>query len=197
MKTSLQLFITLFAFGIIFYSCKKDVVDSTADCDSPDARNVEAFFNTLNNQPGYFLYESMDLLTHEYTFSTTDDLQICGFAYKSQDPNAQYQIELVDSNGNPVFSQQMSFSNTAFEFIGVPPFTITAGTYTLKRTIGSGNGFTIGPITRAGTQANPANPTFPINLGSEITIQGSNFYGAGGPVPNYGIPNIYFEYVKL
>ncbi len=197
MKTTLRLFIFLFSIGIIFYSCKKDAVDSTADCDSPDARDVGAFFNALNNQSGYFLYESMDLLTHEYTFSTSDDIQICGFAYKSQDPSLQYQIELVDSNGNPVFSQQMSFSNTQFEFVSVPPFTISAGTYTLKRTLGSGGGFVIGPITRAGTPGNPSNPTFPINLGSEITIQSSNFYGAGGPVPNYGIPNIYFEYVKL
>ncbi len=197
MKTPLRLFIILFAIGIFTYSCKKDAVDSTADCDSSNARDVGAFFNALNNQSGYYLYEGMDLLTHEYTFSTSDDIQICGFAYKSQDPSLQYLIELVDSNGTNVFSQTMSFDNTSFEYISVPPFTIQAGTYTLKRTLGSGGGFVIGPITRAGTQATPQNPTFPINLGTEITIESSNFYGAGGPVPNYGIPNIYFEYVKL
>ncbi len=180
---------------LLSISCKKDVVDNTVDCNDGQNRNIEAFFNALNNQSGYTLYESMDLLTHEYTFTTTTDIQVCGFGYKSAGNSLIYTIELQGSNGM-LYTGNHSFSSAQFDYVSIPPITLTAGTYTLRRTVTNNSNLseTIGPITRG---ANNTSPNFPINLGGNITIESANFYGSGGPVPNYGVPNIYFEYVEL
>lgn len=182
--------------GIIFTSCKKDVADPTVDCSTSQSRDMEGFFTTLHTSPTYELYETMDLLTHEFTFTTTGNLQICGFGYKSQGITLNYTIELVDNTSNVVYTGNHSFSNTQYDYISISPLTINAGTYTLKRTITNNVLFSdvIGPITRG---TGNTNPTFPINLGPNITINSANFYGSGGPVPNYGVPNIYFEYIEL
>jgi hypothetical protein len=194
MKTRVLL-LFLFA-GTIIYSCKKDVADPTVDCSTSTNRDIEGFFNALHSSPSYSLYETMDLDTHEYTFNTTGSLQICGFGYKSAGTNLVYEIKLVDQNNNVVYQGNHSFSDTTFDYISIPPISISAGVYTLSRTLTNGSNLsdTIGPITRG---ANNSAISFPVNLGPNITITGSNFYGGGGPVPNFGIPNIYFEYIEL
>ena len=176
-------------------SCKKDVADPTVDCSTSSSRDIEGFFNALHSSSSYELYETMDLLTHEYTFTTANDIQICGFGYKSQGTHLFYTIEL-EGTGGILYSSDLSFDDTAYDYISVPPITITAGTYTLRRTLINGTLATdvIGPITRGtGSVA----PTFPISLGGGISIDSADFYGSGGPVPNYGVPNIYFEYIEL
>jgi hypothetical protein len=192
-------FISIFSLLIFVSSCKSDAADPTVDCNSGQTQNVGAFFNALNSQPGYFMYDNMDLTTHAYTFTTNADIQICGFGYKSQNPNLDYVIELTGPGVS--FSQTMQFDNTQFEYIDVPPITLQAGgSYTLMRTVTNNSNLneTIGPITRAGTPNAPSDPTFPITLpGSNITITGATFYGGGGPVNNYGVPNIYFNYIEL
>ena len=195
MKTPLPLFIILFSMGIVFYSCKKDAADPTADCSSSN-RDIEAFFNTIHASSNYELYETMDLDTHEYTFSTAGDLQICGFGYKSAAPSLVYEIKLTDSNNNVIYQGNHSFSASAFDYVSVPPITIQPGTYTLSRTVTNASNLseTIGRITRG---ANNSAITFPVNMGPNLSILSANFYGSGGPVPNYGIPNIYFEYIEL
>ncbi|HIP47745.1 MAG TPA: hypothetical protein EYG92_02120 [Lutibacter sp.] len=176
-------------------SCKKDVVDPAVDCSTSSSRDIEGFFGILHSSTSYELYETMDLLTHEYTFTTANDLQICGFGYKSQNSALVYTIEL-EGGGSTLYSSTLSFDNSAYEYISVPPITVTAGTYTLRRTLPAGTSFSdvIGPITRG---AGSTDPTFPISLGGGISIDSANFYGSGGPVPNYGVPNIYFEYIEL
>lgn len=195
MKTLYNTTILVLLLGIITTSCKKDVADPTVDCSTSSSRDIEGFFNVLNSSSNYELYETMDLLTHEYTFTTANDIQICGFGYQSQNASSVYTIEL-EGTSSTLYSNNLSFDNTAYEYISVPPITVAAGTYTLRRTLPTGTPFSdvIGPITR-GTGS--TNPTFPINLGGGISIDSADFYGSGGPVPNYGVPNIYFEYIEL
>jgi hypothetical protein len=196
MKNLIKTVISVLLVSIIVISCKKDVADPTVDCSTSQSRDMEGFFNALHSSPNYDLYETMDLLTHEFTFTTTGTLQICGFGYKSQGTSLNYTIELVDNNATALYTGNHSFSNTQYDYISIAPLTINAGTYTLRRTITNNANLsdTIGPITRG---AGSTNPTFPINLGPNITINSANFYGTGGPVPNYGVPNIYFEYIEL
>lgn len=184
---------------ILVASCKKDVADPTVDCSTNQNHDIEGFFNALNNQSGYFEYESMDLLSHEYTFTTNVAIQICGFGYKSQGQSLVYEIKLTSSSNSTLYSGNLSFSSSTFDYTSIPPITLQPGTYTLTRTITNNTnlGETIGPITRAGTASSPSNPTFPISLGPDISIISANFYGGGGPVPDYGIPNIYFDYIAL
>lgn len=168
-------------------SCKKDVVNPTVDCSTSSSRDIEGFFNLLHSSSSYELYETMDLLTHEYTFTTTNTIQICGFGYKSQGTSLIYTIELEGASST-LYSNNLSFDDTAYEYISVPAITVAPGTYTLRRTLTNMSTATdvIGPITR-GTGA--VDPSFPINLGGGITIDSADFYGSGGPVPNYGVPN--------
>jgi hypothetical protein len=190
MKTTILKFLFI---GLLLsdYSCKKDVADPTVDCSTSQSRDMEGFFTSLHSGSNYEPYETMDLLTHEFTFATTSTLQICGFGYKSQGQNLIYTIELVG-----LYTGNLSFSSSQYEYISVPPIILNPGTYTLRRTVTNNANLseTIGPITRG---TGNINPTFPVSIGPYITINSSNFYGMGGPVPNYGIPNIYFEYIKL
>jgi len=199
MKKLIKLTTIILFFASILYACKKDAADPTVDCNSSGTQQVGTFFNALNSQSGYFMYDNMDLLTHEYTFTANTNIQICGFGYKSQGSQLFYRIELIASDGTSLYNQQLSFDANQFEYVSVPPITVNAGTYTIKRTVVNNINASdvIGPITRAGTQSSPTDPTFPINIGSEITILSANFSGGGGPVPNYGVPNIYFEYIAL
>jgi len=196
MKNLFKTTLLILLSGVIFTSCKKDVIDPVVDCSTSQSRDMELFFDALHSSPNYELYETMDLLTHEFTFTTTGTLQICGFGYKSQGTTLNYTIELLDNTANVVYTGNHSFSDTQYDYASIPPLTINAGIYTLKRTITNNVNFSdvIGPITRG---AGNTNPTFPINLGPNITIDSANFYGLGGPVPNYGVPNIYFEYIEL
>ncbi len=184
---------------ILTTSCKDDAADPTVDCSNNQNHNVQGYFDTLNGLPGYHLYETMDLLTHQYTFTTTAAIQICGFGYKSQNANMFYTIELTGSGSTPLYTGNLTFSASQFEHVSVPPITLQPGTYTLKRTLPNGTnlGETIGPITRAGTTTSPMPPSFPVSLSPDISIIATDFYGSGGPVPNYGIPNIYFDYISL
>ena len=200
MKTSFTLVLAVTL--IFFLSCKKDAADPTVDCSTSQSRDIENFFNTLNNSSGYFGYDNMDLESHEYTFTVNNNsIQICGFGYKSQNQSLQYEIKLTNNtNSNSVvYSGNMSFSSSSFSYTSIPPVTLQPGTYTLTRTLSnySSASDVIGPVTRAGTPSSPSNPNFPITIDPNITITGSNFYGGGGPVPNYGVPNIYFEYIEL
>ena len=195
MKTLSNLLLIIVIVGGSILACKKDAVDPAADCSTTQNRDMEGFFNTLNSSSTYFIYENMDLATHEYNFTTSVDLQICGFGYISQDPNLNYEIKITDSNNNTVYSGTFSFDNSAYDYVGIPPLTLSAGTYTLSRTVinPSSPNDALGPITR---RSDFMDMDFPKTLGN-ITFNSSKFYGGGGPVLDYGIPNIYFEYIEL
>jgi len=188
-------FLSVLIITIALTACKKDAVDNTVTCADSVNRDMENFFNTLHSSSNYELYETMDLTTHEFTFTTNGNLQICGFGYKSQDPSLDYEIKLKDSiNGTVIYQGNFSFSSTQFDYVDVPPISLSPGTYTLSRTVTNSNNLsdTVGPITRTSSSNN--SPLFPVST-PDFDITSSNFYGMGGPVPDYGIPNIYFEYI--
>ncbi len=191
-------FIFILITGLSLVSCKKDASDPAVDCASNASRDMEAFFNAIHTQPEYALYETMDLTTHEYYFVPSVDIQICGIGYKSQNNSLNYDMVIEDNSG-VLYSGTHSFDSAQFSYVSVPPVTLIAGTtYTIKRTVSTGNlNETIGPVTRESDNGGNIVPfNFPVNLG-QITITGSSFYGMGGPVDDYGIPNIYFEYIEL
>ena len=196
MKTkSLKSIVILAVLFVFSTACKKDAANSSVDCSTSQNRDIENFFNALTSGSTYEIYNNMDLLTHEYTFTTSVNIQICGFGYKSADPNLSYEIKLVDANNNVIYSGNHSFSNTSYDYISIPPVTLSPGTYTLSRTLLNPSSVNdqVGPVTR---RTDFQAMDFPKTVGN-ITFVSSNFYGAGGPVPDYGIPNIYFEYIEL
>jgi hypothetical protein len=203
MKTTFKLLTLILLAGTAFTGCKKDAADPAVDCATSSNRDIEAFFNTIHSQPQYNLYEMMDLTTHEYEFTVSADIQICGIGYKSQSTSLNYDIiiEDVSNNNNVIYSGNHSFDDTQFSYVSIPPVTLTSGnTYRIKRVVINHGGVlanTIGPITRQlDNNGNIIQFVFPVTAG-DITIISSNYYGMGGPVPNFGIPNIYFEYIAL
>lgn len=186
----------------IFSSCKKDNAapnDPTIDCSTTQNRDIEAFFDTIHSHPNYELYDDMDFTSHEYSFTVTGDIQICGLAYKSQGNNFIYTMELLNASGTSLYTANLTFSNAVFDYVSIPPIILNAGHYVMRRTITNNTTATetVGPITR-GTGGIPlSNSDFPINLGLNITIDSTRFFGNGTSVSNYGVPNIYFEYHQL
>jgi len=105
-------FLSVLIITISLTACKKDTVDNTVTCADSVNRDMENFFNALHSSSNYELYETMDLTTHEFTFTTNGNLQICGFGYKSQDPSLDYEIKLKDSiNGTVIYQGNFSFSS--------------------------------------------------------------------------------------
>jgi hypothetical protein len=137
-----------------------------------------------SNDNNLEIQQTMDLTTHEYTFTPISNTSLCSIAYQAFD-ETPYLIEVVDSIGTILFSQMISFSTTEQdEFVLTSPISLTANeNYTIRRiqndwtTIDEVIGFII------------IGNSFPVNL-NELTILSSDFYGTGGPIPNFGIPYI-------
>jgi hypothetical protein len=136
---------------------------------------------------------TMDLLTHEYTFTTTANQIICKVGYQGNSilfaNNIPYKIEILNSSNAVLYSGNHIFQSTAIEYKNIGPVSITAGqSYTIRRTVTNYMGnlnTTLGRILSFNVPANQ----FPVT-NNGLTITASNFYGTGGPVLNIGIPYI-------
>lgn len=155
--------------------------------------DFQQLYTSLTVNPAYQDITTMDLVTHEYSFIMNTTKTVCSIGYQSNANIASqpYLIEIVDNASNTnVYSGSIIFSSASTSYASIPGVVLNAGTsYTIKRTVTNymGNiGNTTGRIVK-GSGANPM--AFPYTA-SFFTITGSNFYGTGGPVPNYGIPFI-------
>jgi hypothetical protein len=151
----------------------------------------------LSSNSLYDNYTTMDLVTHEYTFTMLANKTICQIGYQGNanlyTANVPYDIEIYDNtNSVMVYSGSHLFNSTSTDYVlPTSSINLNAGTsYTIRRIASNylGNiGNTIGRIARY--NGAPA-PSSTVLSGSFMQITSSNFYGSGGPVPNFGIPYI-------
>ena len=170
-------------------SCDNDNDPTNNVCDttylSVASSNV---FTTAN---GYTLNQTMDLETHEFTMVVNAAGEICSVGYQNPTTYAgTYLMEVENTTTNQTSSGTFSFSQTNIQYQSFTnPLVVNAGdTVVVRRTISSGYTMLNETIGNTYTNTNP-NP-FPITVNVNATITSSNFYGAGGPVPNFGVPVI-------
>lgn len=187
MKNLKNIFLSLII--ILFVSCDNDNDPSNNVCDttymSVASSNV---FTTAN---GYTLYETMDLETHEYTMIVNASGEICSIGY--QNPTTYigtYEMQVENTTTNVTTTDTFSFSqsNIQYQSFTVPLLVNIGDTIVVRRTISAGYTLLNETIGSIYTSSNP-NP-FPIAVNANATIISSNFYGAGGPVPDFGVPLI-------
>lgn len=192
MKSHLKTIGLLF-FALLLTSCNNDDNQNQSACNTASTEFNQLYTTTLASNSAYDDFTTMDLLTHEYNFEVSSNKTICSIGYQGNAnlyaANIPYWIEIVDnSTSTIVYSGNHVFDSTQTEYVSITPVNLTAGTsYTIKRTVTNylGNiGNTIGRILRF----NGPNP-YPVS-NATLTITASDFYGTGGPVPNFGIPYI-------
>lgn len=187
MKNLKKIFLSLVI--ILFVSCDNDNDPTNNVCDetylSVASSNV---FTTAN---GYTLYETMDLETHEYTMTVNASGEICSIGYQNPSTyTGTYVMEVENTTTSTSTSDTFSFSQANIQYQSFTnPLLVNAGdVIVVRRTISSGYTMLNETIGNIYTNTNP-NP-FPIAVNANATITSSNFYGAGGPVPNFGVPLI-------
>ena len=183
--------------GLTIVSCSPPP-SPAAVCSTSTSDFQTIFNNVLTSDPAYDDYTSMDLVTHEYTFTMLANKSICQIGYQGNATlfasSIPYTIEIYNNTtSTPVYSGNHAF-NSAFTDYVVPSGPtinlINGNSYTIRRIASNyaGNiGNTIGRICRF--NSGPI-PSAALGTGAEMQITSSNFYGTGGPIPNFGIPYI-------
>lgn len=189
-KMSQQLVLFLFSIFILT-SCNNDDNTIVSVCEEDYVNDL--IMNAYASVNDYDLMESMDLETHEYKIQINADGEICSIGY--QNPSTyvgDYTMEVI--NGGASYSGTHSFSQAALDYQSITTIPVSSGDIiTIRRTIVAGYSNldeTIGSIYR---RADYTNIAYPIPEGSVVFLE-SNFYGAGGPIPNFGQPYIPFGF---
>lgn len=177
----------LFILSTMILSCDNDDDATNNFCDDS---YVDAIINTtFTPANNYQLIETMDLQTHEYKMRINASGEICTIGYKNPSVyNGDYTMEVINETTNDSYSGVHSFSQAQIDYQAIAPITVNAGDVILiKRTIDSNASLneTVGQIFQKTDYSNP----FPVGQGN-IEFLESDFYGMGGPVPNYGMPYI-------
>lgn len=200
MKTLFKNITLLILLGLSILSCTPPPVPAPppVGCSTIGTDFQNIFTTFLASNPLYDDYTTMDLVTHEYTFKMLTNKTICSIGYQGNAnlfaANIPYTIEIYDVTsstlyytGNHVFDS----ATTDYQATVTPIPTLLAGhEYTIRRIASNYLGDitnTIGRIGRINSGALPSGTTL---TGSVMKIKSSNFYGTGGPIPNYGIPYI-------
>ena len=196
MKTSITKIGLLF-FGLFAtISCNNDDNQNQptpSSCNTANSEFSQLYAATLASNSSFTDVTTMDLLTHEYTFELNANKTVCSIGYQGNAnlyaAGIPYLIEIIDnSTGLAVYSGNHVFDSAQTEYVSITPTALTAGTsYTLKRTVINYLGYignTVGRLLRF----NGPSP-YPVS-NALMTITASDFYGTGGPVPDFGIPYI-------
>ena len=189
---------SIVALGLltITFSCTPPPTPSACSTTSSDFQSI--FNNILTSVPMHDDYVTMDLTTHEYSFTMLANKNICKIGYQGNAnlfaANVAYTIEIYDNTASMVVYSGNHLFNSAFtDYVTPTGATVVlqnGHSYTIKRITPNylGNiGNTIGRICRYNTGGLPSAS---ITTGAFMQITGSNFYGTGGPLPSFGIPYI-------
>ncbi|QFZ54352.1 hypothetical protein FEZ18_05880 [Oceanihabitans sp. IOP_32] len=186
LKTTQLLF--LFTICVLtLVSCDSDNDPTNNVCENHYVNDlITAAYATAN---GYDIVETMDLETHEYEIIINANGEICSVGYQNPSTYAGgYTMEII--NGNTSYTGVHTFSQTMLDYQAITPVAVAVGdVITVRRTILPGYtnlNQTIGRIFR---NTNFTNIAYPITEGN-VVFQSAAFYGAGGPVLNYGQPHI-------
>lgn len=180
----------LLILGILLItSCDPDNDPSNNFCDTDYVSTpITNIFSVANGYDD--LAEYMDLETHEYRIKIYADGEICSVGY--QNPSnftGSYHFKIINETTNQQTAVNHSFSQANLEYKYISTLVVNAGDIIkVSRTIFGHTSLnqTVGRILRpADFSAVP----YPIAIGN-VEFLSSNFYGAGGPVPNLGQPYI-------
>ncbi|WP_312399766.1 hypothetical protein [Chryseobacterium sp.] len=156
-------------------------------CDSSNT-TFNQLYNSLVTPTNPGTAQTLDLVTHSYTFSVTSNKVICKVGYQSAPAmsGTPYLIEIYDNtDAVTVYSDSHLFSSASTSYVTIIPTVIKSGhSYTIKRSQNNYAGNIVNTIGRLIT-----NSTFPVVHG-DLKITGSSFYGTGGPLNNGSIPYI-------
>ena len=117
--------------------------------------------------------------------------EICSIGYQNPTTyTGTYEMEVENITTNVTTTQIFSFSQAAIQYqsFTIPLIVNVGDTVVVRRTIS--NSYTLLNETIGNIYTNPNPSSFPVAINPNATITSSNFYGAGGPVPNIGVPII-------
>ena len=172
-----------------FTSCDNDNNPTNNVCDDSYLSVANSTVFTTAN--GYTLNQTMDLETHEYTMTINAAGEICSIGYQNPTTyTGTYEMEVENITTNVTTTQIFSFSQAAIQYqsFTIPLIVNVGDTVVVRRTIS--NSYTLLNETIGNIYTNPNPSSFPVAINPNATITSSNFYGAGGPVPNIGVPII-------
>ena len=195
MKTLIYKTLIFGAMFTLLVSCHKEEMPAPPDpeCDSSNTPFQQLYASTFASNPAFDDDVTMDLVTHEYTFRLSAAMQICQIGYQSQPDlyanNIPIDIEIVEAGTTTVvYSGSHVFDAGQTDYVSIPPVSLSAGQdYTIRRKVVNHNGLMTNRIGRMLTFGGTT--PYPVTVGV-MTITGSDFYGVGGPVPDFGIPFI-------
>ena len=187
MKT-IKTFIFCFAAALTI-SCDNDNDPTNNVCDTTYVSTL--ITNAFSTANGYNDLTTMDLETHEYTIQINANGEICSIGY--QNPNTYtggYTMEVINTTTNTSYSGIHTFSQTNLDYQYITPVLVNSGDIiTVKRTILPGYTMLNQTVGRLLRKSNNSTVPYPITQGTAVFLS-SNFYGAGGPVPDFAHPYI-------
>ena len=172
----------------IFTSCDDCEVDETNS--SGVVTEFQALFQSLVNS-GHDDKVSFDTEIHEFTFTLSQDEEVCKIGYQSYSDieDRHYLIEIEDkSNGSIIYSYEHTFSSSNTSYVK-PSATILLDSgiqYTIRRIQTDWDPYITNTIGRIAVKDSME---FPYNLGI-LTINSADFYQNGGPLTNQAVPFI-------
>lgn len=181
----------LFIIGLFtIISCSNNNNPANNVCDESYVNS--AITNIFSAANGYDdLPEFMDLKTHQYRLKINADGEICSVGYQNPSTwTGDYIIEIINETTNQSYSGTHSFSQAQLDFQSInPPVTVNSGDIIkVMRTIVNNTSLdqTVGRVLR---KSDYSNVPYPLTDGN-VEFLSSNFYGSGGPVPNFAQPYI-------
>lgn len=188
MKATIKTFLFCLLATLTF-SCDNDNDPTNNVCDTTYVSTL--ITNAFSIANAYDDIVTMDLETHEYTLQINANGEICSVGY--QNPNTYtggYTMEITNITANTTYTGVHSFSQTALDYQSITPIIVNTGDIIkVKRTILPGYTMLNQTVGRVLRKSNFTNVPYPITQGNAVFLS-SNFYGAGGPVPNFGQPYI-------
>jgi len=132
----------------------------------------------------------MDLKTHQYRIKINANGEICSVGYQNPSTwTGDYIIEIINETSSVSYSGTHSFSQAQLDYQSITPVAVSSGDIIkVMRTISNNNSLneTVGRVLR---KSDFTNVPYPITQGN-IEFLSSDFYGSGGPLPNFAQPYI-------
>jgi hypothetical protein len=184
-KSTFLVFISL----LCITSCDNDNDPNNNVCDNSYVSTaITDAFSTANGYDD--LAEFMDLKTHQYRIKINADGEICSVGYQNPSTwTGDYVIEIINETTTASYSGTHSFSQAQLDYQNINPVMVTSGDIIkVMRTISNNSnlGETVGRILR---KSDFSDVPYPITQGN-VEFLSSDFYGSGGPMPNFGQPYI-------
>jgi len=184
-KITFLLILSLFVIS----SCDNDNDPTNNVCDDSYVNTaITDAFSIINGYDD--LSEYMDLKTHQYRIKINANGEICSVGYQNPSTwTGDYIIEIINETSSVSYSGTHSFSQAQLDYQSITPVAVSSGDIIkVMRTISNNNSLneTVGRVLR---KSDFTNVPYPITQGN-IEFLSSDFYGSGGPLPNFAQPYI-------